>query len=124
MKLSVKDKFELWGESGPYSQVNLIWQDRVLDDSVSRTFVIVEVEINPFTFHLIKKNRDEFKSDVMINQLIDHAEYRGPKYGYVASAFEVWLNDDSVLEQAEIHRRYARETVIRMHKFVLEKLKE
>ena len=124
MELSAKDKFELWGESGPYSQVNLIRQDRVLDDSISRTFVVVEVEINPLTFSLIKKNRHEFKGDIMINQLIDHAEYRGPKYGYVASAFEVWLNDDSVLEQAEIHRRYARETVIRMHKFVLEKLQK
>lgn len=124
MKLSDKDKFELWGESGPYSQVNLIWQDRILDDAVSRTFITVEAEINPFTFRLIKKYRDEFKDDIMINQLINHAKYRGPKYGYVASAFEAWLNDESALDQAEIHRRYARETVIRMHKFVLEKLKK
>lgn len=124
MKLSDKNRFELWGESGPYSQVNLIWQDRILDDAISRTFIIVEVEINPFTFRLIKKYRAEFKGDIMINQLIDHAEYRGPKYGYVASALEAWLDDESALNQAEIHRRYARETVIRMHKFVLEKLKE
>lgn len=124
MKLSAKDRFELWGESGPYSQVNLIWQDRILDDAVSRTFIIVEVEINPFTFRLIKKYRVEFKGDIMINQLIDYAEYRGSKYGYVASVFEAWLNDESAPDQAEIHRRYARETIIRIHKFVLEKLKE
>ena len=42
----------MWGEDGPYSQVRLCEEARILDDCVSRVFLVVEAEINPFTFEL------------------------------------------------------------------------
>ena len=66
MKLTKKHQEKIWGESGPYSQVNLKIENRILDDAVSRIFVIVETELNPFTFELIKKNSEKFKNDKMI----------------------------------------------------------
>lgn len=56
MKLTKKQIDELWGETGPYSQVDLI---------------------NPLTYELIKKHRAQFTDDLKILQLLDHADYRG-----------------------------------------------
>ena len=83
-KLTKKQKDLLWsgGGKGPYSQANLIKQIRILDDSVSRVFLVVETEINPTTFEIVNSNRhdDEFKNDIVIQQLLDKAEYRGPQF--------------------------------------------
>jgi len=71
MKLTKKQKDMLWGETGPYSQANLTKQVRILDDEISRVFLVVEVEINPTTFEIVEKHRsdDEFKNDIKIQQL-------------------------------------------------------
>lgn len=47
MKLTKKDTDKLWGEEGPYSEARLIVETRILDDRVSRIFLVVEVSINP-----------------------------------------------------------------------------
>lgn len=39
MKLTPKQTDGLWGETGPYSQVQLIVETRILNNSVSRVFV-------------------------------------------------------------------------------------
>lgn len=44
MKLTEKQREKLWGESGPYSQVNLKIENRILDDSLSRVFVMGLIE--------------------------------------------------------------------------------
>ena len=44
MKLSQKQRDQLWGEEGPYSEARLIIEHRGLDDTVSRVFVVVEVQ--------------------------------------------------------------------------------
>lgn len=118
--LTQKDYDQMWGEDGPYSQVRLCEETRILDDSVSRVFLVVEAEINPFTFECIQRHRQQFADDEPVTQLLDHAEYRG-KFGYVVSAGEVELRD-------EASRRFARKqadmtihTLIRMHAFVIEK---
>lgn len=49
-KLTKTDYKKMWGDDGPYSQVRLCEETRILDDSVSRVFLVVEAEINPFTF--------------------------------------------------------------------------
>jgi len=71
-KLSQKQLDKLWGEDGPYSEADLSIQTRILDDRVSRVFINVEVKINPFTFEFIKKHRDKFKDNQIIQQLLDH----------------------------------------------------
>ena len=119
MKLTQKQRDKLWGEDGPYSQAQIIIEERILDDSVSRVFVDVEVHINPFTFGLIKKNRDLFTDDIMIQQVLDHAEFRGQLYGYVSCVFRNEYRNEDVMKEAKEHLMYTRNTIIKMHKFVL-----
>ncbi len=115
--LSAKSIEKLWGE-GPYSEVNLKIQTRILDDSISRIFLEVEVCVNPYTFELIKKYRKLFENDQMIQDILDHSDYRGPSFGYVSLAYLNEYNKD-LLEEANLHLRYAESTVMKMHKFVL-----
>ncbi|OGZ79210.1 MAG: hypothetical protein A2528_03195 [Candidatus Staskawiczbacteria bacterium RIFOXYD2_FULL_37_9] len=124
-KFTAKQKDLLWSGDGkgPYSQANLTKQIRILDDSVSRVFLIVEAEINPTTFEIIKNNRhdNEFKNNVMIQQLLDRAEYRGPQFGYVVAAFEEEYKDNEVLARAEQALKYTQESIIKMHNYVIHK---
>lgn len=121
-KLSQKQIDKLWGEDGPYSEADLSIQTRILDDRVSRIFINVEVKINPFSFELVEKHRHNFKSNLMIQQLLDHAEYRGPAMGYVAMAFEEEFVNKEVMEKAHQHLDYVRKTIIIMHEFVMDYL--
>lgn len=119
MKLTDKERDQLWGEDGPYSEVDLVVEERILDDSVSRVFVEVNVHINPLTFRLIKQYRREFKDDEKIQQLLDHADWRGQKFGYVSCAFRREYTDEKVMAEAKMHLKYTRETVIKTHKYVM-----
>ena len=117
-KLTKKDYEKMWGEDGPYSQVRLCEETRILDDSISRVFLVVEAEINPFTFELIRKNRKKFIKDEAIIQLLDHAEFRG-KFGYIVSAGEVEFRDEESKQFARKQKDMTIQTLIRMHKFVM-----
>ncbi|MCX6752286.1 MAG: hypothetical protein NTZ87_02185 [Candidatus Nomurabacteria bacterium] len=121
MKPTKKQTDGLWGESGPYSEVNLIKQVRILDDQISRIFLIVEVNVNPTTFEIVFENRNntEFKDDIIVQQLLDTSDYRGSNFGYVSMAFEGEYTDEEVLLKAGNHRKYCEETILKMHKFVL-----
>ena len=119
MKLTQRQLDKLWGEDGPYSQANIIIQTRILDDKVSRVFIEVEVEINPLTYEIIEQNIKQFKDDMMITQLIEHADYRGPEFGYVSSAYSCEYYDESVMKEAKKRLEYAKKTIIKMHKFVM-----
>jgi hypothetical protein len=120
-KLTKKDYDQMWGEAGPYSEVSLSEQTRILDNTISRIFLVVEAKINPFTFEFILKHRDKFVGDEAMQQLLDHAEFRGPIDGYVVSAGEEELRDQKSFELASSYRKLAVETVLRMHNFVIEK---
>ncbi|KKW21869.1 MAG: hypothetical protein A2W52_02000 [Candidatus Taylorbacteria bacterium RIFCSPHIGHO2_02_49_25] len=117
-KLTPKNYEQMWGEDGPYSQVRLCEETRILDDSVSRVFLVVEAEINPFTFEYAQKRREMFIGDEPVLQLFDHAEYRG-KFGYVISAGEVELRDEESRAFARKQASMAIQTIIRMHAFVM-----
>ncbi len=112
----------MWGDIGPYSQVNLIIQTRILDDKISRIFLIVEANINPLTYEIVLQNRSKFKDDIMIQQLLDRADYRGQEFGYVVSAFEEEFTDKSILEKAQQRLEYAKDNLIKMHKFAMDLL--
>lgn len=120
MTLTQKQRDELWGEDGPYSQASIIIQTRILDDKASRVFVEVEADINPFTYKVVIQNREKFKDNMKIQQLIAHADYRGQKFGYVVCAFSREYTDESVMEEAKEVLTYTKETLITMHRFVME----
>jgi hypothetical protein len=121
MPLNQRQIDQLWGENGPYSQVQLIVETRILDDKVTRTFVNVETDVNPFTFEYIKKNRKKFADDQKIQQLLDHSDYRGLGFGYVSMAYSEQLdNHGSSLAGAQMAVDRCKETIIKMHKFVMD----
>jgi len=122
MKLTQKQRDKLWADSGPYSEVHLIIETRILDDHEARKFVIVEININPLSFEIIKKNRLQFEDDIMIQEIIAHAEYRGQPFGYVACAFMCEYRDSTVLLEAERCVEYSKATLIKIHKYVMDSL--
>ena len=118
-RLSEKDRDGLWGEDGPYSQVNLIEQTRILGDGISRVFLVVEAEINPFTFEYVLAHRYEFIGDPSIQQLLDHAEYRGPQEGYLVCAGEEELIDKRSFDIAFGYREMTVKRILKMHELVI-----
>ncbi len=124
MKLTRKDIDKLWGEEGPYSEVQLITETRILDDRVSRIFVIVEIHTNPFTFEMLCKNRKLFANDPLIQQLLDHSEFRGQAFGYVACAFQEEYTNGEVMKKAIQSLDYSQKTIIKKHKFVMSLIKQ
>jgi hypothetical protein len=122
MKLSKKQRDNLWGEVGPYSEAWLTIEKRILDDFVSRVFINVEVHINPFTYEIIKKNRDLFVNDEMLQQLLNYSEFQGQSFGYVSCVFRGEYINENVMKEAKKHLGYAERVIIKMHKFVLHSL--
>ena len=118
-KLTPQDYERMWGDDGPYSQVRLCEETRILDDRVSRVFLVVEAEINPFTFEYIQKHRQRFSDDEPVLQLLDHAEYRGI-FGYVVSAGAVELHDEESKRFSRKQADMTIQTLIRMHAFVMD----
>lgn len=118
-KLTRKECDRMWGGDGPYSQVRLSHEIRILDDRISRIFLVVEAEINPFTFEYVKKRRKYFADDDPIQDLLDHAEYRGVKFGYVTCAGVVESKEKDASDFAEAYAKEAVEEIIRMHEFVM-----
>jgi len=119
-KLTDGEKEMTWGEDAPYSEAKIVINTRVLGEQVSRVMVEVEVNINPTTFKIIKNNREEFVGDVMMEQLLDTARYMGKGYGYQASAGCEQYTNEGVMKDAQIRLEYAKECLIRMHKFVID----
>lgn len=122
MDLTAKQTAELWGEDGPYSEARYLIEHRILDDSVSRIFLRVEVNINPFTYKIVKKNRKEFINDEMVQKILDNSRYLGFKNGYIAVPFEAkfMVDDDTiVIKEAREILEETKKAVIRMHKYVM-----
>lgn len=122
-KLTKKDYDNMWGEDGPYSEVRLSEQTRILDNGISRVFLLVEASINPFTFEYVLKHRDKFADDSAIQELLDFAEYRGPLDGYVVFAGEEELIDKKSFEVAFAARNMTVKNVMKMHDFVMKECK-
>ena len=113
---------ELWGDEGPYSQAQLITEVRILNDSISRTFVIVSVNINPYTMKYVRKHIDLFKEDQLVVGIATNAVYEGPRDGYAIYVFQhEYINEDVIKEAKEILND-VNEAIIRMHKFVMDNI--
>jgi hypothetical protein len=114
---------ELWGEGGPYSQAQLITEVRIMDDKISRTFVIVSVNINPFTMKYIRKHPSAFKGDRIVTGIVEHAVYEGPKDGYALYLFQQEYHNEEILKEAKAVLNEVNNAIIRMHSFVMQYLK-
>lgn len=121
-KLSRKERDLLWGDSGPYSQAQLIFEHRILDERPARTFVIVSLNINPFTFELVKKYRDAFADDLEIQGILDFSKLSDPGYGYNVYSFSEEYTDEHVVEIAKQRLEDSKLAIIRMHEFVMKHL--
>jgi len=93
---------------------------RILNDGVSRVFLVVEAEINPFTFEYAQKHRQAFAHDEAVLQLLEHAEYRGPKFGYLVGTGETQLDGDESRQFAREQADQAIATLIRLHQFIMD----
>ncbi len=123
MKLTKTQRNKLWGETGPYSEVHLTKEIRILDDRVSRNFISVNIHLNPLTYELVSQNKDHFKDDHKIQQLIDHSEFWSFEEGYVLCAFLQEHVNEEVIKEAELAVEYSKQTIIKIHKFMLELLR-
>ena len=119
-KLTQKQMDEMWGDGGPYSQVQLITEERLLDDSVSRVFIIVSANVNPFTFKYVKKHREKFKKNEIIQWVLNNSEYAGIKYGYCCYTFQSEYFEEKVMKEAKQALEKTRNLVLQMHRFVIE----
>lgn len=117
---SKKLRWETW----PYSEIKVVAETRILDDSVSRTMKYIEMVINPLTFEIVAQNVDKFDPKLNVAGLVQFAQNRW-KDGYVVMAspeFEVDWNDPLVDAHIEAHRKNAEKTLIAMHEFVMKLL--
>lgn len=123
MKLTDEQIFGLWGQTGPYSEAEIVIQTRIMDDKVSRVFVEVQAKINPTTFKVVKANRHHFADDIPIQQLLDHSRDTGAKeFGYLTNAFMAEYIDESVMKEAKRRLEYVKKSIIKMHKYTMELL--
>ena len=118
-RLSKKDFADMWGDEGPYSEVRLVEQARLLDDSISRVFIVAEASINPFTFNYVLKHRHKFSEDESIQDLLNHADYRGYPDGYIVCAGQEELIDKKSFERVSMYREILIKEVLKMHEFVI-----
>lgn len=119
-QLSQKDFEDLWGEGGPYSQAHLVTEERILDYSVSRTFLYVQAFINPFAFRFVKKNKKYFANDPMVQHILHMAEYKGHEEGFVSVVHgDQWV-DEKDMDNAKKILVEVRQAIIRMHRFVMD----
>ena len=125
MKITKKQKDLLWGWDWPYSEAHLTFETRILNDEISRFFIIVEVNINPTTFEICKQNIKHFKDDEMAYQLLNNAMYISDKDWYKSCAFiNEYDKDDEdykkILSLAKKSLKYSEETLIKLHKYVMD----
>ncbi len=119
MKLSNKEMEKLWGDGGPYSQVNLIFENRILDDSEARKYFYIHIELNPLTFEIIEKNIDKFKDDEWVMNIMENANFINEQDGYESYPFRIQFLDKDTRKEAEQALEESKKAIIRMHKFVM-----
>ncbi|MFB3819564.1 MAG: hypothetical protein ACE147_18050 [Candidatus Methylomirabilales bacterium] len=117
-QLTERQAAGLWGDGGPYSEVRVTRQVRILDDQVSRTFHYVSAIINPTTFRLLKAMRKEIK-DFQILECLDRAEYQSREGGYEWTMFGEESTSPAAANRAASE---LVQVIARMHRLVMEEL--
>ena len=125
-KLSKQQQDKLRGETGPYSEVSIKIEDRLLDNYSSRQFVSVYTNINPLTYEIAKQNIKSF--DDRIQELLMTAQYEWQKDWYVVYGFKEQVNYEDIkdilpiLKRAQIAKQIMTIDVINLHYFTMDLL--
>ncbi len=125
MNLTKQEMDQLWGGEGPYSEARLIMEHRILDDSVTRVSILVEVNINPYSFKLIKKDRDKFADDELIQALINNARYISQGNGYLSGSFAGKFNfttDEEIMKKGKEILAETKKALIKIHQYVMKNI--
>lgn len=118
IKLNKRQRNLLWGEGEPYSEAEILIQSEVLGSSLGKTYLDVEVRINPTTYEIVETHRGLFAHDEMVQIFLDDADFQGQEYGYVVSVFSSEMADRTDMNEATKALSEAQKALIRMHKFV------
>ncbi|MCC5816368.1 MAG: hypothetical protein JJT78_16580 [Leptospira sp.] len=108
----------LWGDDLPYSQVYITKEIRILEYEVTRTFYFVHTDINPATYETLKANKRKIKNKEILTCLSEAEPLEG------GNGFK-WLvlgSDEVTYEEAEEYASKLTDTIIEMHKLVMELL--
>lgn len=111
-----KNMDKLWGDGGPYSQVQIDREIRILDDSVSREKYYIYANINPATIEVLKKSKDAIRNERIL-KVLDEAEYANKKEGYI---WHVSGGEVEDLKELDYLAKMATDTIIEMHKLVMQ----
>lgn len=118
MALTQEQMGGLWGDGGPYSQVRVTREIRILDDGVSRTFYYVHASVNPTTYAVLKEREAQIE-DEEIQAFLKEATFVSDEEGY-----EWHVYGRPALSPRGANRAAAKvtEAVARMHHLVMETL--
>lgn len=114
IKINKRDIERLWGDGGPYSQVQVVKEFRVLDDGISRVKYNVYANINPATYEILKKGKSIIK-DKDILKILNESEYKNEEEGYIWSV----CHGLDKPEEADYVAEQAVHAVIEAHKLVI-----
>jgi hypothetical protein len=117
-QLTERQAAGLGDDGGPYSEVRVTRQVRILDDHPARTFHYVSAIINPTTFRLLKGIRHQLQ-DVQILECLDRAEYQSREGGY---EWTVFCEDSTSPAAANRVASDLIQVLVRMHRLVMEEL--
>ena len=108
----------LWGDGGPYSQIHIIREVRILDDHPSRTFYYVKANVNPTTYAVLKRMEAEIE-DEEIRAFLQNASFVSDEEGY-----EWTVYGQAALSPRGANRASEKvaDAIIRMHRLVMDTL--
>jgi len=115
-ELTLKEYDELWWDWWPYSEVEIIEQQRIFDDRPARKYLQVKFFINPTTYRLCKKNLDKF-SNPFIAWIYDRAKLRR-WYWYEWIIYTSQYYEEKIRDEANEHKELVQKAIIEMHNFV------
>lgn len=116
--LSKEEKRKIWGKDGPYSEAYFIIETRIQNDDASKIFLEVAATINPLTFELVKKHKEQFADNKRICDILKYAEYTDEAHGYKVSLFSIPY-DHTLLEVANQVLEETEDAIKRMHTFTI-----
>lgn len=117
-ELTSKEYHDLWWEDWPYSEVELIEQQRILDDKYARRYLQIKFFINPTTYRICKKNIENIKNDYILS-IFDCAKLK-PWYWYQWIIHSTQYTDEDSRKKVLEIKKNVENAIFEMHKFVMD----
>jgi hypothetical protein len=118
MALTPEQKQSLWGDEGPYSQVQVIREVRILHEGLGRTFFYVKANVNPTTYHTLKAMEAQIEDQEVLDFLKD-AAFVSDDEGY---EWHVYGQEAMTPRGANRMADQVTDVVLRMHRLVMDRL--